>query len=170
MPTETTYSSAQVAPAAGISLDNFRAQFTRDHWRLFSNDRPENGKAHRFTLGEMMAYALARRLTDAGFAPGDAFSVAIFGLDQTAVDEYFGRKGRLFDDTKGRTFFLAVHGNSNVAPYGRWFSSKDNEALETLFLPKGGSPANSHKEQVVLVDLTALRDRVLSELGETETA
>lgn len=163
MSQEATYTSLQVAKAAGMSLDNFRAQFTRDHWRLFSNDRPEIGKAHRFTFGQAMVYALARRLSEAGFTPADAFSVALYGLEQSSVDAFFGKTGKIFDETKGRAYFLAVHPHGNNGPTGQRFFSKEIHNLEALFLGEraAGEPAN---EKVVMVDLTAMRDRVMAEL------
>ena len=113
-----TYSASQVAKVAGMTVSNFGMQFTRDHWRLFSNDRPENGHAHRFTLGQTMVYALARELAQSGFSAGDAFTTALHGLDQSSVDAYFGKIGTLFDESKGDTYFVAYPKIGNSAAHG----------------------------------------------------
>lgn len=92
--TQPTYTSSQVARAAGMSSDNFRAQFARDNWRLMTNERPANGQAHKFTLAQAMVYALARKLTECGYKSARAFEMAL----EIGAEDW---------EASGRVFFLA---------------------------------------------------------------
>lgn len=166
-----TFSSAEVARAAGMSHDNFRKQFANFHWRLFGNERPENGRAHQFNFDQALVYALARKLTECGFTAADAFSVSLFGLDQSSVNDYFDNKPRLFDNTKGDTYFIAYPKNGDIAAHGQFLFASELHGIEGLFLPYGIGPGKSAVEQFVVVNLTAIRDRVNAELtGEAADA
>jgi len=162
------YNSSQVARVAGMTNANFRMQFTRGHWRNFSNVRPGDGHALTFTLEQAMVYALARKLTDLGFDAGEAFTTALFGLEQSSVDNYSGKAKQLFDPKKGDTYFIAYPGIGNNAAHGEFLFSRELHGLEGLFLPYGVGPGISGVEQFVVINLTAMHNRLLAELEGTE--
>ncbi|MDC8755849.1 hypothetical protein OIK40_14465 [Erythrobacter sp. sf7] len=150
-----TFSAAQVARSIGMSPSAFAMKFARDDWRLFSNDRPENGHAHSFTLGQAMVYALARELAGCGFSSHDAFMIALFGLEQSSADAMTTGVGEIFNEARGRTYFAAYHEGT----IGEFFF--EDGKLSHLFSPFNDG---SEKRRVTVIDLTAIRDRMIASL------
>lgn len=150
------FSSSQVAKASEMTSANFRAQFTRNHWRIIGKERPGNGEGHLFTIYDAMAYALARRLMDYGFEASRAFDLAVMDFAHGSVGDR--DPGGVFDPVKyGRTFFIAsMHGAQ-----GQCLAEKSvKNPIEFLFPPMCGL-----QKDAVIIDLNQLQNQVFEALG-----
>lgn len=74
---DPTFSSAQVAAAAGMSAANFRAQFQRGNWRFIGKPAEANGFGHLFSIYDALGFALARELMERGINAKSAFDRAM---------------------------------------------------------------------------------------------
>lgn len=151
------FTSSQVAKAADMTSANFRAQFTRNNWRIIGKERPGNGEAHQFTICDAMAYALARKLMVYGFDPATALDMAAKDFAHASGDE--GRNpGGVFDPEKyGRTFFVASIGGA----HGYCVAQNKFANPFDLLLPPMGNRASD----AVIIDLNDLRARAFHSLG-----
>ena len=150
------FTSAQAAKAADMTNANFRAQFSRKNWRIIGKERPGNGEAHLFTIFDVMAYALARRLMEYGFAPSRAFDLATMDFAHTG-DEHRDPAGIYDTTTHGRTLFVA----SLDGAHGECVSENSiSNPIELLCLKMARRQADA-----VLIDLTEMRERVFQSLG-----
>ncbi|CDO36013.1 hypothetical protein [Novosphingobium sp. KN65.2] len=150
------FTSAQVAEAIGMSHDNFRAHLSRKDWRIIGKEQPENGKAHSFSVHDVLGYALARILTTYGIDTKTAFQRAMFDFAHTGDDER--GPGEIYDsESLGLTFYVYSHG----ARLGECLAEKRITSVGSLLRVN----ARERAEAAVIVDLTAMRDRVFQALG-----
>lgn len=153
---DLTFTSPQVAAAIGMSHDNFRAHLSRKGWRIVGKPQPDAGRAQTFGMHDVLGYALARILTKYGVDTGIAFERAMLDFAHTG-DESRAPGGIYNTATHGRTLYVYSHD----AVLGHCLASRDiADPLEVLFsTPRGQADA------AVIVDLTALRERVFQSLG-----
>lgn len=152
---DPTFSTQQIAEAAGMTSANFRQYLSRGHWRIVGNAQPAEsaGKGHLFTINDALGYALAARLVQRGVDAKVAFESAMFdfALSSNQMDR---KPGEVFDPRMGRTWFIL----NPAAPKGRiLLVGPDNTAAEVF--------ANSSAVEMVIIDLTDLRDTVFHSLG-----
>ena len=150
------FTSAQSAKAAVMSAANFRAQFTRGNWRIIGKERPGNGEAHLFTIYDVLAYALARRLMIYGFEPAHALDIAIKDFAMASTGDR--KPGGTNDPIKyGRTFFIA----SISGGPGQCLAENEIKNPIQLLIP----PMCNRSHDAVIIDLYELRSSVFRSLG-----
>lgn len=174
MTEKRTFTSSQVARAAGMSGANFRMQFAPWHYLLVGDDKPENGAAHQFTFGHALTYALARKISDHGFSAAAAFRIAVFGF--ASEDDPTREAFQLYHAERGRTLFVVhpPHEAGSCVAFGDWlkvFQIPDPIDPElVMFRPNWNSDERGDycAESVAIIDLTALQRRVMASLeGES---
>lgn len=162
-----TFSSSQVAKAAGMTPINFRAHLSRGNWRIIGNSKAAEvfGKGHEFTLEDALGFALAHQLVSFGVAPKIAFERAMFDFAHTGsfTNSYGGDDrdpGNVFDPrTLGMTLYVYTPG----AERGQCVASNKISTIELMTLPNQSSAPSA-----IVINLNALRDRVLRGLGLLE--
>lgn len=154
------FSGAEIAKAIGMTPDNFRAHLSRKGWRIIGGGSADSG-SRQFTVHDALGYALARVLMFHGLDTKTAFERAMLDFAQCAGT---GRDlGDVFDVREfGRTFYVYSLG----AEIGRCVAQSEITDPIELLLP----PMHLKAEAAILIDLWALRARVLTALGVDPTA
>jgi hypothetical protein len=147
---DPTFTSAQVAKAAGMESANFRIQFQRGNWRFIGKPAEANGFGHLFSICDALGFALARQLVLHGVDPKIAFERAMtdFALTEAEI---------LDPDKSGLTLYVYSPG----AEVGRCVGSKDVRDVIELLIP----PMHNRATSAIIIVLNDLRQRVFHALG-----
>lgn len=164
---DPTFTSSQVARAAGMTASNFRAHLARGNWRIIGSSLPAEsfGKAHLFTIYDVLGYALANQLVSLGIEPKKAFELAMYDFAHTGGGSHRANgemrdPGGVYDISLGRTLFVYCPG----AERGQTLpASAVQDAVELLMPPDGGLA-----RAAIMIDINVLRRSVFEALGLKE--
>lgn len=164
---DPTFTSAQVAKAAGMTATNFRAHLARGNWRIIGDSVPAEkfGSGHLFTIYDVLGYALAAELIQCGLDPKAAFERAMYDFAHTGGQEW-QPNGKVIDrepggvfqpEANGHTLFVYVRG----ADRGKCVAANAiTNGAELLIAPNMGIGTSA-----IVVGINGLRDRVFAALG-----
>ncbi|WP_296220030.1 hypothetical protein [uncultured Sphingomonas sp.] len=169
------FKSSQVAAAAGIEMNTFRAYFKRGHFKMIGETErlaSTHGAAHFWSLRDAMGFAIAGELIRAGADAGAAFDAGMWGfahIGSAVVDPPIAgappmrNPGELWDArTVGFTAmaFFPATGNVNVFPFRHQFDWED-----VLLDPK-----TKERSASILLFLNDVERRVFDSLGLNQGA
>lgn len=165
-PYDPSFTSSQVAKAAGMSHANFRAYLSRGHWEVVgtkgAKESARAGTAHLFTIYDALGFALAFELVKNGVDPKIALERAMMDFAHSGDTAYQDTKAiprdpaGLFDrQTEGYTLYVYAPGTKR----GRCVATNHISSIELLIV------TTSVEDAVIVINLNRLRDRVFASLG-----